>query len=90
MGKFSEIWELFTGILKTLSWFIVNLVIPITAWFILLRSDVISLKKAEAETEIRVGIIEENLVKKDELLNLKIEEIIRSLGRIEGEMKRIK
>jgi len=90
MRKFGELWELLTGIVKTLSWFVVTLVIPMTVWFMLLRSDVVSLKKVEAQTEMRVGIIEDNLVKKDELLNLKIEEIIRSLGRIEGQMSRIK
>jgi hypothetical protein len=68
---------------KFLSWFIFSVVVPVTAWFVLIRHDVSSALEASKTNSERIEEVKE---KQDEKFN----RIIRELGEIKGELKRIK
>lgn len=82
--------EFFGKWAKLFGWLVTGIIIPVTTWFVVLRSDVKAmqisiLEHTEQVSEIKAGII----VDKDRL-NLKLETIISELGQIKGELKRIK
>ena len=68
---------------KLISWFITAVVIPVTIWFTVLRYDMQHIKTTTVALEARIESNESILAKS-------LEEMNRSLGRIEGELKRIK
>jgi hypothetical protein len=68
---------------KLISWFITAVVIPVTIWFTVLRYDMQHIKTTTANLQTRMD-------QTDSLLAQRLEEMNRSLGRIEGELKRIK
>jgi hypothetical protein len=68
---------------KLISWFITAVVIPVTIWFTVLRHDIQSMKTTTSNLQTRMD-------NNDSMLAQRLEEMNRSLGRIEGELKRIK
>ena len=87
MGKIPYMFEGFFGLVakfsKLISWFITAVVIPVTIWFTVLRYDIQSMKVTTANLQTRMD-------NNDSMLAQRLEEMNRSLGRIEGELKRIK
>jgi hypothetical protein len=71
-------------------WFFTAIVIPLSIWFLALRSDVNALSIKQVNTQSAVKRIEAASVSHNEMVVRKLTEFERSLGRIEGEIKRIK
>lgn len=88
------------GSAKLLGWFISSVVIPLTIWFTVLRHDVSQVAKDqsvfEAEVRVKFKEIDDEFHSRtlqrearDEHLNNTLGEIQKSIGRVEGELKRI-
>lgn len=71
-------------------WMLTVVVIPMTIWFITLRSDVDSLKKKELQTTEEIRVLSGQVNEFRGSTEKGIQEIARSLGRVEGELRRIK
>lgn len=82
--------DFFGGAAKITTWFMSAIVIPIAAWFIVLRDDVRMLQRDALAGKDYVRIVETRVVDLEKAVEKKNDEIMRSLGRIEGELKRIK
>jgi hypothetical protein len=97
---FEAVLDWLRGSAKLLGWFISSVVIPLTIWFTVLRGDVsqVARDQVEFKTEVRTKFkeIDEEFHNrtvqrdaKDQYLNNTLGEIQKSIGRVEGELKRI-
>lgn len=82
--------DFFGGAAKILTWFLSAIVIPVTAWFIVLREDVKGLQRDAVAGKDYVRIVETRVYDLEKHVQTSNDEIMRSLGRIEGELKRIR
>jgi hypothetical protein len=71
-------------------WFITGIAIPLTVWFLAIRSDVSALQIKQQSTEFQIKTLQRYNQDSDKIIVNKLEEVQRSLGRLEGEIKRIK
>lgn len=86
---FEAINIIFGSIGRTAFWFIGSVVIPGTAWFVLLRVDISQLKDGYKEVKAESAQIKMEVQKEKDELAYKFERIERSLGRLEGSVQRI-
>lgn len=82
--------EFFGGAAKVFTWFLTAIVIPMTAWFVVLREDVKGLQRDAVASRAYVQLIENRVYSVERDIDQKHNEVLRSLGRIEGELKRIR
>ena len=87
MGNFLASFGGFFGLLR---WFFAAIVIPVTVWFLALRSDVSALESKVAYNIEAIRSLK--VINKDfnQTVIYKLDEMNRSIGRLEGEIKRIK
>lgn len=64
-------------------WFVTSIIIPLTIWFTLVRSDISNLKAETLDNKVEIKDVKEKT-------NGKLDMIISDLGVIKGELKRIK
>ena len=74
------------SILKAAVWLIGSVIIPATVWFTMLKQEVVAQEKRITTLEVRSEKIEEKALTREEVLAKKLEDIQRSLGRIEGRL----
>ncbi len=78
------------NIAKAIGWFLATIVFPLTAWFVVLKVDVAANAKETESIKAEVmGIANEIKIDRTHLGH-KLEEIQRSIGRIEGKLDRRK
>ena len=82
--------DFFGGAAKIFTWFITAVVLPVVAWFLMMRDDVRSLQRDALQSKDQVRKVESRVMDLEHESNLKHTEVIRSLGRIEGELRRIR
>ena len=75
---------------KAAVWMLTVVVIPMTVWFIALRSDVDQLKQKEIATKNEILLIAEQVGSLRDSTDKGFQDVSRSLGRVEGELRRIK
>ena len=83
-----SILELFGGASKVIGWIIYGVIIPATTWFVIIRSDIASLKADNAANSAQIVQIKKDNAETKEAWNHSLVEIQRSLGRIEGKISK--
>jgi hypothetical protein len=71
---------------KLVVWFFVAVVIPVTTWILVLRFDANANAQDIADVQADIAILKRKIDTKDLMLADKLEQIQRSLGRIEGRL----
>jgi len=71
-------------------WFIGSVVIPVTVWFTLVRSDISHGKEQIIENKERIDLVDKKVDDLNDKVTDKMDRIIQDLGVIKGELKRIK
>lgn len=91
MGQiFEAMLQFFGGAARVLTWFISAVVIPLTVWLTVQRKDVLNLKQ-NVEANYAQQLRTENEIEIRRSENEKrFDDVMTALGRIEGELKRIK
>jgi len=83
-----SILDLFGGASKIIGWLIYGVIIPATTWFVIIRSDIASLKAESATNSAQIVQIKKENENTKEAWNQSLIEIQRSLGRIEGKISK--
>lgn len=71
-------------------WFISAVIIPVTVWFTLVRSDLTNVKAQQIEDRMYIASVDEKVDDFKETNEDNMKKIIQDLGIIKGELKRIK